>query len=376
MNASSSPPLTLDLPRWYDLHAHFRQGDIIPYLIKDHLAMGCAGILAMPNTKPPVSKVLKSDPADGWSIEEYLEMLRRAGGDAFDDIIVPLYLTAATTPAMITAGAKSGLLRAAKYYPPHGTTGAEFGAPLAEHMQNGVIRALADHGVVLCLHGEEHALPPERYFGRTQNAEELFYREHMPPLVEKFPDLKIVCEHVTTKTAVRFVQECGANVAATITPQHLMYTMGHLLQGLKYHLYCLPLVKFDEDRQALRKAVTAPGNTQFFAGTDSAPHVKKMTACGCAAGCYTGGIAPQLYAQAFEMAGVDLASKKGREAFERFLCHIGPGFYGLKKQSATFRLEKTPSTVSSRNVADGTIVPLPVGMGDGSDMATIPWSIR
>ena len=107
--------LRLELPRWYDLHAHFRQGPLMKALVADHLAMGCAGILAMPNTKPPVSKVNKKDPGEGWSIEEYLQMLRKAGGSRFTDIIVPLYLTKDTTPAMIEAGARSGLLRAAIY---------------------------------------------------------------------------------------------------------------------------------------------------------------------------------------------------------------------------------------------------------------------
>ncbi len=369
-----SSVLRLELPRWYDLHAHFRQGDIMKALIEDHLAMGCAGILAMPNTKPPVAKALKADPGDSWSIEEYLQMLRNAGGAAFSDIIVPLYLTASTTPEMIAAGAKAGVLKAAKYYPPHGTTGAEFGAPLEIFMQNGVFKAMEKAEVILCVHGEEHALPGERYFGRGENAEEIFYRDRMPGLVKAFPKLKVVCEHITTAVAVDFVAKAGPNVAATITPQHLTYTCGDLLQGLKYHLFCLPLVKFTTDRDALRKAVTDSNNTKFFAGTDSAPHVKKMTECGCAAGCYTGGIAPQLYAEGFEATEVDLAGKAGFEAFKRFLCTNGPAFYGLKISKETFILEKAPQQVTSRKTADGEIVPLPAGMKDGKT-ATLSWRI-
>ena len=108
---------SFSLPRWYDLHAHFRQGPAMEAYVKAHLAMGCAGILAMPNTKPPVTRIFETDLADGWSIQGYIDMLRRAGGKPFDDIIVPLYLTRNTTPAMIEAGAKAGVLKAVKYYP-------------------------------------------------------------------------------------------------------------------------------------------------------------------------------------------------------------------------------------------------------------------
>ena len=368
--------LRFQLPRWYDLHAHFRQGDLIAPLIKDHLAMGCAGILAMPNTKPPVAKVLSNDPLDCWSIEDYRAMLLRAGGEAFLDIIVPLYLTRETTPAMIDIGARSGLLRACKYYPPHGTTNADFGAPLDHFISNGVFKTMADNGVTLCIHGEEHGLSPERYFDRTENAEEIFYESRMPQLIEKFPNLKIVCEHVTTKAAVDFVSAAPDNVAATITPQHLIYTTGDLIKGFKFHLYCLPLIKFVEDREALRKAVMSPANKKFFAGTDSAPHTKKTTPCGCAAGCYTGGIAPQLYAQAFELAGGDFTNPHTFKAFERFLCLNGPEFYGLKTPTETFTLEKSPQEIKPLETPEGTIIPLPIGMQDEIKPATLAWKIH
>ncbi len=368
--------MQLTLPRWYDLHAHFRQGAVIPALTKDHLKMGCAGILAMPNTKPPVAKINRQDDLPYWSIEEYHNMLLEAGGTAFSQIIVPLYLTKDTTPAMIADGAASGLLRACKYYPPHGTTGADFGCPLETLMNNGVFAAMQEHGVILCIHGEEHDISTEDYFDRATNAEEKFYREHMPRLVDAFPALRIVAEHVTTKVAADFVSQTD-NVGATVTPQHLLYTAGHLLRGLKYHLYCLPLIKFEEDRAALRKAVTALDNTKFFAGTDSAPHTKKVTPCGCAAGCYTGGIAPQLYAQAFETAGTDLSSPDGARAFEQFLCRNGADFYDLPVPDDTFTLSRQDTEVSITVTPEGEIIPLPLGMeSEGPDgRVTLPWSI-
>lgn len=352
------------LPKWYDLHTHFRQGEAVSGYISDHLAMGCVGALAMPNTKPPVAVVFENDEGEYWSIERYRRDLLDAGAAAFDAFITPLYLTKDTTPEMIEKGAAAGLLQACKAYPPHGTTGAEFGIPISDFIENGVFAAMEQAGVVLCVHGEEHGLAPARYFDREGNAEELFYTERMPRVRAAFPNLKIVCEHVTTKVAVDFVKESGAHTAASITPQHLLYTIGDLIQGLKYHLFCLPVLKHVQDRDALRAAILDSGNTQFFAGTDSAPHAEKITECGCAAGCYTGGIAPQLYAQGFEEAGGDVAS----EAFRRFLCENGPTFYGLDVSRETFALIKEESDVMQTCAAK----PLPIGLGQVS----LPWSIK
>lgn len=366
---------SFELPLWHDLHVHFRQGDIMPALIKDHLDMGCSTVLAMPNTKPPVAKVRQRDDLPYWSVEGYRDMIMQAGGDAFDDVIVPLYLTKDTTPAMIEDGAKAGLLKACKYYPPHGTTGADFGYPFEKFIENGVFAALQDHGVTLCIHGEEHGMEAEQYFDRKINAEEYFYQQRMPKLADNFPRLKVVGEHLTTKVGVDFIQSAGKNFAASVTPQHLIYTVGHLLKGLNYHLYCLPLVKYDEDRAALRAAVSAPDNTQFFAGTDSAPHVEKLTACGCAAGCYTGGIAPQLYAEAFEMAGVDLSQDAGQTLFSNFITNIGGAFYGLPTPQDTFTFVREPSEVCMLQTDAGTVTPLPKGMST-DERVSMKWSIR
>ena len=364
----------LELPQWYDLHAHFRQGDLLAPLLQQHLRMGCAGAVAMPNTRPPVAKVFDADDLPYESIERYLAALRQVNAvDAFE-VIVPLYLTRDTSARMIEQGTDSGLLRACKYYPPHGTTGAELGWHLQGFMGNGVFKAMEEAGILLCIHGEEHQLAAEHYFDRQTNAEAYFYQERMPRMLDGFPRLRIVAEHVTTQVAVEFVQQAPDTVAASITPQHLIYTVGHLLQGLKYHLYCLPLPKFDEDRAALRQAVTAIDNRKFFAGTDSAPHTEKVTLCGCAAGCYTGGIAPQLYAQAFEMAGSDLATEEAVDSFRRFLCLNGPRFYGLPIPEETFLLERAEQEIKVLRVAGQEIVPLPLGMEGGEERsAVIPW---
>jgi len=364
--------LEFKLPKWYDLHTHLRQDELLAPIVQSQLDMGCCGILAMPNTKPPVVKVFKSDDLPYWCIEGYLDLIQQSGGDAFNDVIVPLYLTKDTNATMIEAGAKAGLLRAAKYYPPHGTTGADFGVPMAEMLKTDVFAAMSDNNVTLCIHGEQHAMRGDEYFEADTNAEDVFYREYMPRLRDAYPDLKIACEHVTTKTAVEFVKGAGNKTAASITPQHLLYTIGDLLMGLKYHLYCLPLLKFSEDRDALRGAVTDVGNTQFYAGTDSAAHTVKATECGCAAGCFTGGIAPQLYVEAFEAAGLDMSEAKNQAIFEAFLCRNGADFYGLSHSSERFTLKKEACSVTRTNTGAGEITPLPLGLG----IETLEWSVE
>lgn len=355
-------PASITLPKWYDLHTHFRQGANVKHYLADHLAMGCAGALAMPNTKPPVSAIKGPKTEQAWSIESYRDDLLTAGADAFSRLITPLYLTRATTPTMIVEGATSGLLEAAKYYPPQGTTNSEHGVPMEEWIGSDVLRAMEDNGVVLCIHGEQHGLTGPDYFDHTQTAESFFYFNRMPKLLETHPNLRIVCEHITTEAAARFVSQSPSHVGATITPQHLLFTVGHLVQGLKYHLYCLPLVKFQRDRAALRAAVTEPGQDKFFAGTDSAPHTTKATECGCAAGCYTGGCAPQLYAMAFEEAGANLESDGGISALTRFLSTNGPAFYGFEPSGETFTMVKKASTTAIRETAGGPVTPLPAGL--------------
>jgi dihydroorotase len=371
-------PLQITLPKWYDLHVHLRQGELLPAVIAGHLKSQCAGVLAMPNTAPPVAKVLARDSGIFWSIEGYKKMIMESGGEAFSEVIVPLYLTKETTPEMIKHGVESGLLKACKYYPPHGTTNSDHGRELDYFVKGGVIEAMAKYGVVLCIHGEEHGLDPQQYFDRKHNAEELFYQTKMLALHAKYPSLKIVCEHLTTKVAVDFVKASNENVTATITPQHLIYTVGDLLKGMQYHLYCLPLLKFEEDRKALQIAAVESSNTKFFAGTDSAPHTKKATDCGCAAGCYTASIAPQMYAEAFELAGVDMASNVGQVSYRKFLCEIGPNFYGIEIPSDTFVLEKTKMYVEVTETSEGELTPLPVGLNPNhqNEPTSLNWCIR
>ena len=332
--------------------------------------MGCAGVLAMPNTLPPVSKVTGQGSDEAWSLESYRALLLEAGADQFEKLTVPLYLTQDIATEEIADGASQGLLEAAKYYPPHGTTNSQFGVPMDKWIGSEIFEALEDNGVILCVHGESHGKKGPDYFDEFSNAESHFYSKWMPRLLDAHPRLRIVCEHITTREAVHFVDDAPENqVAATVTPQHLLFTAGHLIQGFRYHLYCLPVVKFERDRAALRDAVTRPGQIKFFAGTDSAPHVDKVTECGCAAGCYTGGWAAQLYALAFEEAGADLAKTSGQNQFRAFLCENGPDFYGFDRSEATFELIKEPEHIAVEG--NSLVTPLPQGMS-----LSVPWRVE
>lgn len=367
----------LTLSAFRDGHVHLRQEPLLESLIAQMLAGGCSGGVFMPNTKPPIQRVSGENDAQSFSIEGYRRLLKRYGGDGFDTAIVPLYLTAATTAEMIETGAAQGLLKAVKYYPPHGTTNSEHGTPLLKLLGGPVLKAMEASGVVLCIHGEQHQLNNQEWFDAQSNAEHLFYEETMPRLVELHPRLKIVCEHLSTRTAVEFVDGAGANVFGTITPQHLLYTVGDLLKAMQMHLYCMPLVKYQEDRLALCRAVTRTDNRKYFAGTDSAPHLlaNKAIDCGCAAGAYFGKTALPMYAMAFENAGVDILAESGARIFHTFVIENFNRCYGTKDAARQIELKREPSNVSAIDTPLGLIKPLALGMVAGATNVQLPWSV-
>ena len=369
----------IELPGMADMHVHLRQGPLMRPVIEAHLSAGARVVLAMPNTSPPVSRPTRACPGDGWSVPEYRDMVLAAGGDGFQHLVLPYYLTRDTTPGMVAAGAREGV-RTVKSYPPHGTTNSDSGVPLGALVGGEVLRAMEAEGVTLCIHGERHGVSGEEWFGRHGNAEETFYREEMPRLRDAHPGLRVVCEHITTAVAAAFVAESGDGFGATVTPMHLLYPVGFMLQGWFAHLKCMPLLKFDADVAALRASVTAPGNRRFFAGTDSAPHPKlaKATDCGCASGCFTANVAPQLYAEAFEAAGVDLGSEAGVASLRAFLCENGPDHHGVPRPEGRLVLRRSPQEVRPIPTEAGELVPLPAGLVPDREgrSATIPWCVE
>ncbi|MCX7897385.1 MAG: dihydroorotase [Rhodocyclaceae bacterium] len=308
----------LTLTRPDDWHVHLRDGPILAAVVPE-TARRFARAIVMPNLKPPVATVAQA--------AAYRQRILDAvpQGVSFTPLMT-LYLTDATSPAEIDAAVASGFIHGVKLYPAGATTHAEAGVTDLAKCR-AVFARMEKLGLPLLVHGEVTD-PEVDVFDR----EAVFIERRLAPLVRDFPGLKVVLEHVTTKEGVAFVEAMGPNVAATITPQHLLLNRNALFAGgLRPHHYCLPVLKREAHRQALLAAATS-GNPKFFLGTDSAPHVKstKEAACGCA-GCYTAPAALELYAEAFAAAGA-LARLEGFASFH------GADFYGLPRNTETVTL--------------------------------------
>jgi len=260
-------------------------------------------------------------------------------------------MTDKTSPEDIKEAKSSGHVYAVKLYPKGVTTNSDSGVTDIKNVYP-ALEEMTKVGMPLLIHGEVFT-PSVDFFDR----EKFFLKEVMEPVVKSHPKLKVVMEHITTEDAVKFVNGCGPNVGATITPHHLLYNRNAIFnKGLNPHFFCLPILKRERHRQALVAAATS-GNPKFFAGTDSAPHPKskKENACGCA-GCYVGYATVELYAETFEAQGA--LSK-----LADFLCTNGAKFYGLEQQTGLkLKLEKKPWKVPDKfELGDDIVVPLRAG---------------
>ncbi len=333
---------TLTITRPDDWHTHVRNGKILKTVLP-HTATQFARAIIMPNLKPPVTTVTQA-------LAYRNEILQAVPTNIEFTPLMTLYLTAATTLADIKAAADCEHVYAFKLYPAGATTNSDAGvADIATIYP--LLAAMEKYQLPLLIHGEvtdEHC----DIFDR----ERVFIDRHLTAITRDFPNLRLVLEHVTTSEAVQFVVAARDNVAATITPQHLLFNRNAILAGgIRPHYYCLPILKREQHRVALVKAATS-GNTKFFLGTDSAPHLTdlKENACGCA-GCYSAFAAVELYAEAFEQA--DALDK-----LEGFASFYGADFYRLPRNTDTITLEKRAWTVPMvYGEGDLTITPLKAG---------------
>ena len=265
-----------------DWHLHLRDGPRLKSLLS--MPMHCSRAIVMPNLKPPVVNTEMA--------LAYRNRILKFHPDASKFTpLMTLYLTDKTTPEEIRKAKKSGHVFALKLYPAGATTNSDSGVTDITKLDD-TLQAMSDEGLLLLIHGEVTD-PKVDFFDR----EAVFIERTLKKLVPRFPKLKIVLEHITTKQAVDYVMSAPANVGATITPQHLLYNRNIIFEkGLKPHYYCLPILKAEDHRKALVKAIQS-GSKKFFLGTDSAPHwdFKKECDC-CAAGCFTQPIALPLYA--------------------------------------------------------------------------------
>ena len=306
-----------------DWHVHLRDDGMLDRVAR-YTARQFARAIVMPNLVPPVTSV--EDAA------AYRDRIIAETGPDFTPLMT-CYLTDNVDPDELARGYAEGVWVAAKLYPAGATTNSASGvtdirniAPALERMQ--------EIGMVFCIHGEVTD-PDVDVFDR----EAVFIDRILSPLVRDFPELKMVLEHITTRQAAQFVADAPANVAATITPQHLHLNRNALFKGgLRPHAYCLPVVKREEHRLAVRKA-TVSGSPKFFLGTDTAPHAReaKESGCGCA-GIFNAPYALESYIQVFDEEGA-------LDRFEGFASEHGPRFYGLPLNEGTVTLERAEHQV-------------------------------
>jgi dihydroorotase len=336
------PAHSVRLTRPDDWHVHLRDGAALRAVAPTTARMFRRAIV-MPNLSPPVTTTAAAS--------EYRDRIRAAlpAGSDFEPLMT-LYLTDDTSAEEIARARASGFVHAVKYYPAGATTNSQSGVTSLARAYR-ALAALERDGVVLSVHGEVTDADVDVF-----DRERVFVDRELARIVRDFPALRIVLEHVTTQDAAEFVRAAPASVAATITPQHLLYSRNALFAGgLRPHLYCLPVLKRERHRAALVAAATS-GSPKFFLGTDSAPHARgaKEHACGCA-GCYSAPVALALYAEAFEDAGA-------LDRLEGFASFNGPAFYGLPRNSGSITLVRETSRVpDSLPFGDETIVPLRAG---------------
>ncbi len=310
---------TLTITRPDDWHVHLRDGEVLPDTVRD-ISRYNGRALIMPNTVPPVTNTEMA--------LAYRERIMAHNSSATFQPLMSLYLTDNTTAEDIRQAKASGAIVAAKLYPAGATTNSDSGVTNAKNIYP-VLQAMQEEGMLLLIHGEVTTHEIDIF-----DREKTFLETVLAPIVNDFPELKIVMEHITTAEAVDFVNKASDNVAATITAHHLLFNRNHMLVGgIRPHLFCLPILKRATHQHALVAAATS-GSKKFFLGTDSAPHGKgqKEAACGCA-GSYTAHAALELYAEVFEQEGK-------LENLEAFASHNGPDFYGIPRNTDTVTLSK------------------------------------
>ncbi|GAA0362381.1 dihydroorotase [Bowmanella denitrificans] len=340
--------LTITTPD--DWHLHFRDGDMLRETVPA-TARCFRRAIVMPNLVPPVT--------NAQMLTEYRQRIidARPVGSLFEPLMT-LYLTNSTTAADIRAAKAAGAV-AAKLYPAGATTNSDAAVSALDALFP-IFAEMAEQSMLLLVHGEVTDKHVDIF-----DREKEFIDRHLRRIVESFPQLKVVFEHITTADAAHFVLEASAQVAATITPQHLMLNRNDMLVGgIRPHNYCLPVLKRSTHQQALRDVV-ASGSAKFFLGTDSAPHEKhrKESACGCA-GCYSAWSAIELYAQVFEDLGC-------LDKLEGFASHYGADFYGLARNTDEITLVREPWQIPEQIVLPNgnPIVPFHAGQ-------TVNWKLQ
>jgi dihydroorotase len=329
---------SITLRRPDDWHVHLRDGDMLK-AVAGFTARQFARAIVMPNLTPPVTTI--------EAAKAYRDRILAALPEGADFTpLMTCYLTDGADPAEIARGYEEGVFTACKLYPAHATTNSAHGVTDIRKL-TGVLETMQRIGMPLLIHGEVTDKHVDIF-----DREAVFIETILEPLVRDYPALKVVLEHITTAEAAAFVEESGPQIAATVTPQHLIINRNAIFDGgIRPHAYCLPVAKRERHRVAVRRA-TVSGSPKFFLGTDSAPHSidRKETACGCA-GIFNAPFALESYAQVFEEDGA-------LDHFEGFASEHGPRFYGLPLNEGTVTLERADAAVPDRI---GELVPFHAG---------------
>ena len=333
-------PITIRRPD--DWHVHLRDGEMLK-AVAGFTAHQFARAIVMPNLTPPVTTVEAAC--------AYRERILAALPERADFTpLMTCYLTDAADPDEIARGHENGVFTACKLYPAYATTNSAHGVTDVREL-TGVLETMQRIGMPLLIHGEVTDRHVDIF-----DREAVFIETILAPLVRDYPALRIVLEHITTAEAAAFVEASGPQVAATITPQHLIINRNAIFDGgIRPHAYCLPVAKRERHRLAVRRAAVS-GSPKFFLGTDSAPHEigRKETACGCA-GIFNAPFALESYAQVFEDDGA-------LDKLEGFASEHGPRFYGVPLNEGTVTLERAEVTVPERvGTASIALVPFHAG---------------
>lgn len=308
-----------------DWHCHLRDGDVLRSTVPD-MAKQFRRAIVMPNLVPAITQVNMAAQYRDRILAEVPK------GNPFTPLMT-LYLTDNTTPQTIQEAKQSGFIIGCKLYPSGATTNSSQGVTSLDKCF-AVFEAMEENGLPLLIHGEVTDAAIDIF-----DREQVFIEKQLIPLIERFPKLKVILEHITTAQAVQFIENSASHIGATITPHHLLLNRNDMLVGgIKPHHYCLPILKRKTHQEALLKAATS-GNPKFFLGTDSAPHAqsKKESACGCA-GVYNAFSAIELYAMAFDQANA-------LDKLEGFASRFGPAFYGLPLNSDKITLSQEAWTM-------------------------------
>lgn len=324
----------LQIRRPNDMHVHFRDGDMLKTVVP-YTARQFSRAVVMPNTTPPIVTATEATTYRNRIIHAVPKNI------AFEPLMMA-YLTADTDPDDIAQGFENGILFGAKLYPAHATTNSQFGVSHIDQIAD-VLKTMENIRMPLSIHGEVTHSTVDIF-----DREAVFLTEVLAPLISQYPNLRVTMEHITTIQAVEFLKSAGDTVAATVTPQHLLYDRNHMLVGgIKPHYYCLPILKRTDHKLALRELVTS-GFKRVFLGTDSAPHdiAAKQSACGCA-GVFSAINALEFYAQVFD-------EQNALDRLENFTTNNADAFHNFTPSDGVITLIKSGNIVPREITVAGT----------------------